>query len=86
MDVQEHELCLIYSWVGAACAHLDNIVFFPCKSQHPSNTFPCMQVDEMPLSRPKRNIHRDFADGGGTAIVPPVEFGISPIAVHQFHV
>jgi hypothetical protein len=23
------------------------------------------QVDEIPLSRPKRNIARDFADGGG---------------------
>jgi len=25
-----------------------------------------MQVDELPLSRPKKNIGRDFADGGKT--------------------
>lgn len=24
----------------------------------------CIQVDQLPLSRPKKNIHRDFADAG----------------------
>ncbi len=32
----------------------------------------CTQVDELPLTRPKRNIHRDFADGG--KLIAPLVF------------
>lgn len=31
-----------------------------------------MQVDEIPLSRPKRNIARDFSDGGKLPSVLPM--------------
>lgn len=29
-----------------------------------------IQVDDIPLSRPKRNIARDFSDGGMLAVLP----------------
>ena len=43
-------------------------------------------IDEIPLSRPKKNLHRDFSDGGlFTPIVPP---SVSQLymAVFVFHV
>jgi hypothetical protein len=34
-----------------------------CNMSSTEEGLPC-QVDEIPLSRPKRNIARDFSDGG----------------------
>ncbi len=60
MNVSEDELNGLYTWVScrqAVCA------FCPlCIDGNPE--FASTQVDEIPLSRPKRNIARDFSDGG----------------------
>lgn len=40
---------------------------------HLDPAFYSWQVDEIPLSRPKRNISRDFADGAG---MPRIELRI----------
>ncbi|KAG1668600.1 hypothetical protein FOA52_001469 [Chlamydomonas sp. UWO 241] len=50
MDVSEAELQSLYTWEGVVVARGDAPA-------------ACLQVDEIPLSRPKRNINRDFSDG-----------------------
>lgn len=58
MDVEETELQDLYSWVS-------NRKTSRCEGSFQTHEWKkLLQVDEIPLSRPKRNIARDFSDAG----------------------
>jgi hypothetical protein len=66
MDVTEEDLQNLYTWVrfgNSSEAAEGGQRGSPCLC---TTVLYCShsQVDEIPLSRPKRNIARDFADGG----------------------
>lgn len=65
MDVTEEDLQNLYTWVrpSGTLSASSAVLSVPAVWTDLS-LYCCSQVDEIPLSRPKRNIARDFADGG----------------------
>lgn len=61
MDITEEDLQPLYTWVSSLTGSLDSCAAGP---QVVHQYIMHAQVDEIPLSRPKRNIARDFSDGG----------------------
>ena len=70
-NMSEEELQALYTWVRPELwpfGMQQHQSFLPPKSGMLAAALimnrRCLQVDDIPLSRPKRNIGRDFADGG----------------------
>ena len=55
--IPEHELHALYQWVRGQRVRVPAAV-------RDAGRAPAPQVDDIPLSRPKKNIARDFSDGG----------------------
>jgi hypothetical protein len=67
MDLAEEELHGLYQWVRLRAAR-DTVVRSQCAPRCAraacNAAAAASQVDDIPLSRPKKNIARDFSDGG----------------------